>query len=61
MGKSLVVVFLVDALGWEVVRKFRFCEGVLAHRSALGTVLGYSSAAIPSLFSGCTKGLIVWS
>jgi hypothetical protein len=56
MGKPLKVVFLVDALGWEVVQRFRFCEDLLEHRAELGTVLGYSSAAIPSLLSGCTPG-----
>jgi hypothetical protein len=49
---KITVVLLIDALGWEIVRKFGFCEGLLPHRGALGTVLGYSSAAIPSLLSG---------
>jgi len=52
MGKPLTVVFLIDALGWEIVQRFDFCAELLENRSGLGTVLGYSSAAIPSLLSG---------
>lgn len=49
-----MVVFLIDALGWEIAERFDFCNGVLERRAPLGTVLGYSSAAIPSLLSGST-------
>ena len=48
----LVVVILVDALGWDIVERFGFASGLLPRRSALETVLGYSSAAIPSLLTG---------
>jgi hypothetical protein len=51
---KLSVVVLIDALGWEIVREFDFASGLLDRRAALGTVLGYSSAAIPSLLSGTT-------
>lgn len=54
MGRPLTVVLLIDALGWEVAERCDFCKGILQERTALGTVLGYSSAAIPSLLSGCT-------
>lgn len=54
MADRLTVVFLIDALGWEIVRATGFCEGLLERRAPLGTVLGYSSAAIPSLLSGAT-------
>jgi predicted AlkP superfamily pyrophosphatase or phosphodiesterase len=54
MGKPLMVVFLIDALGWEIAERFDFGNGVLDRRTPLGTVLGYSSAAIPSLLSGTT-------
>jgi hypothetical protein len=54
MGKPLAVVLLIDALGWEVAERFGFCQGLLGGRRPLGTVLGYSSAAIPSLLSGTT-------
>lgn len=48
------IVFLIDALGWEIAGHFGFAERLLAHRRSLGTVLGYSSAAIPSLLSGAS-------
>jgi len=54
MADKLTVVLLIDALGYEIVQEFDFCAGILERRSALGTVLGYSSAAIPSLLSGVT-------
>ena len=54
MGKPLTVVFLVDALGWEIVQRFDFAPMLGGRRGPLGTVLGYSSAAIPSLLSGVT-------
>jgi hypothetical protein len=49
---DLTIVFLVDALGWEIARKHDFCGRVLPCAGPLDTVLGYSSAAIPSLLSG---------
>ena len=52
--KRLTVVILIDALGWEIVQRFEFCRRLLPRSAALETVLGYSSAAIPSLLSGKT-------
>lgn len=51
-NEKLTVVLLIDALGWEIVERFRFCDDLLPRRGVLDTVLGYSSAAIPSLLSG---------
>jgi len=48
----LAVVILVDALGWDIVERFGFARALLPRRGALETVLGYSSAAIPSLLTG---------
>ncbi len=48
----LTIILLIDALGWEVVRAFGFCSRLLPHSGPIDTVLGYSSAAIPSLLSG---------
>jgi predicted AlkP superfamily pyrophosphatase or phosphodiesterase len=47
-----MVVILIDALGWEVVRMHEFCKGILPFQTPAETVLGYSSAAIPSLLTG---------
>ncbi len=54
MGRPVVLVLLIDALGWEVVERFGFGRDLFPTRAPLGTVLGYSSAAIPSLLSGAT-------
>jgi hypothetical protein len=54
VAERITLVFLIDALGWEIVREYGFCDSLLPRRSPLGTVLGYSSAAIPSLLSGST-------
>jgi hypothetical protein len=48
----LTIILLVDALGWEVTQRFGFCRDVFSRSSPLDTVLGYSSAAIPSLLTG---------
>jgi hypothetical protein len=54
MARHVTLVFLVDALGWEIAEHFAFGRERFATRAPLGTVLGYSSAAIPSLLSGST-------
>ena len=48
----LMVVVLVDALGWDRVGDSSFLAGELPHRRPLDTVLGFSAGAIPSLLSG---------
>ncbi len=52
-SSPLVVVLLIDALGWEIVQHFDFAPR-LTNRGKLDTIMGYSSSAIPSLLSGCT-------
>lgn len=54
MARPVTLVFLVDALGWEIAEHFGFGRDLFATRAPLGTVLGYSAAAIPSLLSGAT-------
>lgn len=46
------VAVLVDALGWELVRGHDFLEDLCPRRNPVRTILGYSSAAIPSLLTG---------
>jgi hypothetical protein len=48
----LIVVVLVDALGWEPVTEAAFLSNELPHRRPLETVLGFSAGAIPALLSG---------
>jgi len=52
MPGPLSIHVLVDALGWEVLRGRPFLDDVLVDRRWLGTILGYSSGAIPTLLSG---------
>jgi hypothetical protein len=54
MARPVTLVFLVDALGWEIAEHFNFGRELFGTRAPLGTVLGYSAAAIPSLLSGTT-------
>jgi predicted AlkP superfamily pyrophosphatase or phosphodiesterase len=46
------VFVLIDALGWRLVEEHRFLADVLPYRTPLRTVLGYSSAAIPTILTG---------
>jgi len=47
-----MVVLLVDALGWELaLRASGFAPG-LEHRRRLETILGFSSGALPTMFTG---------
>jgi len=48
----LMIVVLVDALGWERVGESAFLKGALPERRPLDTVLGFSAGAIPALLSG---------
>ncbi|UCF79335.1 MAG: alkaline phosphatase family protein [Candidatus Eiseniibacteriota bacterium] len=50
-GKISIFV-LVDALGWECVRSSKFLTDLLPFRRPVETVLGFSSAAIPTILSG---------
>jgi hypothetical protein len=43
---------LIDALGWRYASESRFLEGILDYRTPLRTVLGFSSAAIPTILTG---------
>lgn len=47
-----MVVLLVDALGWELASGARGFAAPLAERRRLETILGFSSGALPTLFTG---------
>jgi hypothetical protein len=42
----------VDALGWEVLRGRKFLDEELPHRRPVRSVMGYSSACVPSILTG---------
>ncbi|MEQ8763810.1 MAG: alkaline phosphatase family protein [Planctomycetota bacterium] len=50
--RRVSLAFLIDALGWEYVEPDGFASELSQCRVPLRTVLGYSSAAIPSILSG---------
>ena len=43
---------LIDALGWEHLRKRQFLPDLLPYRRPVRTVLGFSSGAIPTILTG---------
>jgi hypothetical protein len=47
-----LAVLLVDALGWELAGRAEGFAPSLVHRRRLDTVLGFSSGALPTLFTG---------
>ena len=47
-----VVVLLVDALGWELAARHPELAPMLPERRRLDTILGFSSGALPTLFTG---------
>jgi hypothetical protein len=51
-GTGPLILLVIDALGWELAEESRFLSNRLTHRRRLRTILGYSSAAIPSLLTG---------
>ncbi len=50
--KRRMVVLLVDALGWELASRTPGFAAALEHRRRLDTVLGFSTGALPTLFTG---------
>ena len=52
VSERLQVIALIDALGWEYIRERPFLDDVLPYRTALQTVLGFSSGAIPTILTG---------
>jgi hypothetical protein len=47
-----LAVLLVDALGWDLAARTPGFAAVLPHRRRIETVLGFSSGALPTLFTG---------
>ncbi len=49
---NTAIFVLMDALGWEWIKDHRFLAQVAPYRRPLDTVLGFSTAAIPSILTG---------
>ncbi|MFX0196253.1 MAG: alkaline phosphatase family protein [Candidatus Hodarchaeota archaeon] len=54
MRDNVSIFVMVDALGWELIKDRRFLDDILPFRKPLRTILGYSSAAQPTILSGKT-------
>ncbi len=52
MSRTLHLYLFVDALGWELVDRYRFCADFLTYRRRVETQLGYSAGAVPTILSG---------
>lgn len=52
MTRRLVLIILVDALGWEQAGDPAFLPGLGAPRAPIRSVLGYSSANLPTIMTG---------
>lgn len=52
MNRSIDLFVFSDALGWELARERNFLADLLPHRSACGTIFGYSSSCDPSILTG---------
>lgn len=52
MGDRLVLIILIDALGYELAGESRFLSRLEAPRGPIRSVLGYSSANLPTIMSG---------
>ena len=50
--KRRIVVLLVDALGWELAQRATPLLAALPHRRRVETVLGFSTGALPTIFTG---------
>lgn len=51
-GERLVLIILIDALGYRIVKETKFLDGFVKPANPIRTIFGYSSAAIPSLLTG---------
>ena len=45
MKRSIEIVVLIDALGWEFIKDRKFLNDEMPYRRPLDTVLGFSSGA----------------
>lgn len=52
MGYPVTITILIDALSWPAVEKSEFLRWLCPFRKPVHTILGYSSAAVPSILTG---------
>ncbi|OQY29451.1 MAG: hypothetical protein B6244_03495 [Candidatus Cloacimonetes bacterium 4572_55] len=49
---EVAIFFFADAFGWEILKRYKFLKSICPYKHRLDTVFGYSSTAMPSIFSG---------
>ncbi len=52
--RSISIYILIDALGWDFVSKRDFLDDIMKVKIPVDTLLGFSSAIIPSILTGKT-------
>jgi hypothetical protein len=50
--RKMPLFIMIDAMGFEILSRHRFCNDLLPARKRLNSVFGYSSACVPSILSG---------
>ena len=50
--RKMPLFIMIDAMGFEILSRHRFCNDLLPVRKRLNSVFGYSSACVPSILSG---------
>ena len=53
MKDQLDIFVFIDALGWEIVRRYEFLSAELPFRRELAMQFGYSCTAVPTILTGC--------
>lgn len=54
MKDTSKLIIILDSLGWDICEEYKFLSDIFKYRKPLRTILGYSSAAIPSLLTGAS-------
>jgi len=52
MKQVLPLFIMIDAMGWEILRRWQFGQDLAPTRKRLDSVFGYSSTCVPSILSG---------
>lgn len=50
--KKLALFTFIDAFGYELLKREPFLDDLLPHKTALGTIFGYSSTCDPTIITG---------
>ena len=52
MKAILPLFIMIDAMGWEILKRYPFAQDLAPTRKRLESVFGYSSTCVPSILSG---------